>query len=182
MRTRNLKRLLSLVLCLCMVTGLLPVTALAADAPAITTESLANATVDEEYTATLRAEASDQNGTLTWSSEDLPAWLTLTGSGETAVLTGTPDEAGEVTFTVTVTETIPAAVPEAPEGTEPDQGTEPEQEPAPAEFSVLTAEKVYALTVAEAVQAEPEPEPGITNGITPLAVTDKVQLDFNLYL
>ena len=29
-RTRNLKRLLSLALCLCMVTGLLPVTALAA--------------------------------------------------------------------------------------------------------------------------------------------------------
>ena len=48
-RTRNLKRLLSLALCLCMVTGLLPVTALAANAaPAITTESLANATVGEE--------------------------------------------------------------------------------------------------------------------------------------
>ena len=44
-RTRNLKRLLSLALCLCMVTGLLPATALAADAPAITTEALAEATV-----------------------------------------------------------------------------------------------------------------------------------------
>ena len=33
-RTRNLKRLLSLLLCLCLVTGLLPVTVLAADAPA----------------------------------------------------------------------------------------------------------------------------------------------------
>ena len=94
-RTRNLKRLLSLALCLCMVTGLLPMTALAADAPAITAETLEAATVDEPYTAQLTAKASDAQGALTWSSEDLPGWLTLSGSGETATLTGTPDEAGE---------------------------------------------------------------------------------------
>ena len=58
-RTRNLKRLLSLALCLCMVTGLLPVTALAADQPAITTETLEGATVGEKYTAALTAKASD---------------------------------------------------------------------------------------------------------------------------
>lgn len=184
-RTRNLKRLLSLALCLCMVTGLLPVTALAANAaPAITTETLEAATVGEEYTATLTAKASDAQGALTWSSEDLPDWLTLSGDGTTATLTGTPTEAAEVTFTVTVTETIPAAEPEEPAAEEPaeEPAGEPAEEPAPAEFSVLTAEKVYALTVAEAVQDEPEPEPGITNGITPLAVTNKVPLDFNLYL
>lgn len=167
-RTRNLKRLLSLALCLCMVTGLLPVTALAADAPAITTETLEAATVDEKYTATLRAEASDQNGTLTWSSEDLPAWLTLTGSGETAVLTGTPDEAGEVTFTVTVTESIPAAQPEElAEGTDPNQGAEPNQGTEPAEPAVFTDTKIYTLTVDEAASAnEPGTKPGTDSLLT----------------
>ena len=82
-RTRNLKRLLSLALCLCMVTGLLPVTALAANAaPAITTATLAEATVGEAYTAQLTATASDQNGTLTWEAEGLPQWLTLTDNGD----------------------------------------------------------------------------------------------------
>ena len=204
-RTRNLKRLLSLALCLSMVTGLLPVTALAANAPVITTESLAKATVGEEYTAALEAEASDPNGKLIWSATGLPQWLTLTDNGNgTATLDGTPTETGDFSVTVTVTETIPAPPVEEPEeptegtepvqGTEPDQGTEPiegtelteggdpGQEPAPAEPTVLTASKEYTLTVVEAVQAEPEPEPGITNGITPLAVTNKVQLDFNLYL
>ena len=57
-RTRNLKRLLSWLLCLSMVAGLLPATVLAADAPAITTETLEAATVDEKYTATLTATAS----------------------------------------------------------------------------------------------------------------------------
>ena len=120
-RTRNLKRLLSLALCLCMVTGLLPVTALAANAaPAITTATLAEATVGEAYTAQLTATASDQNGTLTWSATGLPQWLTLTDNTDgTASLTGKPGDVGEFTFTVTVTETIPAAEPEDPEGTEP---------------------------------------------------------------
>ena len=95
MRTRNLKRLLSLALCLCMVTGLLPVTALAAEQPAITTQSLAEATAGEEYTAALTAEASDQKGELTWEAQGLPDWLTLTDKLDgTAVLTGTPAEAG----------------------------------------------------------------------------------------
>ena len=83
-RTRNLKRLLSLALCLSMVTGLLPVTVLAANAPTITTESLAEATVGEAYTAQLTATASDQNGELTWEVTGLPNGLALTGSGKTA--------------------------------------------------------------------------------------------------
>ena len=176
-RTRNLKRLLSLVLCLCLVTGLLPATVLAADAPAITTESLAEATVGEEYTAQLAATASDRNGALTWEATDLPDWLTLTDNGGgTATLDGKPTETGDFSVTVKVTETIPA------ESEEPGQGTDPAEEAEPAGPTVLTDTRTYALTVAEAVQAEPEPEPGITNGITPLAVTKKVQLDFNLYL
>ena len=111
-RTRNLKRLLSLALCLCMVTGLLPMAALAAeDTPVITTESLAEATVGEAYNATLTATASDAKGTLDWEAAGLPNGLALTGSGETAALLGTPTEAGTFIVTVTVTETIPAAEP-----------------------------------------------------------------------
>ena len=150
-RTRNLKRLLSLALCLSMMAELLPTAALAADAPAITTEALETATVGEEYTAALAAEASDQKGELTWQAQDLPQWLTLTDNLDgTAVLSGRPAEAGEVQFTVTVTETIPAAEPE-----DPNQGSNP------ADPTVLTDTKTYALTVAEAAPAnEPETEPG----------------------
>ena len=169
-RTRNLKRLLSLALCLCMVTGLLPVTALAADAPVITTESLAKATVGEEYTAALEAEASDPNGELIWSATGLPQWLTLTDNTDgTATLTGTPGEAGEVKFTVTVTETIPAAEPEEPAAQEAgsDGVTEPAGESQP---TVLTASRTYTLTVAEAPANEPINEPAanapLTNGDT----------------
>ena len=157
-RTRNLKRLLSLALCLCMVTGLLPVTALAANAaPAITTATLAEATVGEAYTAQLTAKASDQNGQLDWEAEGLPNRLTLSGSGETATLLGTPIEAGTFTVTVTVTETIPAAEPEEPAAQEagPDGVTEPAGESQP---TVLTASRTYTLTVAEAVN-EPISEP-----------------------
>lgn len=180
-RTRNLKRLLSLALCLCMVTGLLPATALAADAPAITTESLAEATVGEEYTAQLAATASDRNGALTWEATDLPDWLTLTDNGGgTATLDGKPTETGDFSVTVTVTETIPAAEPEEPaEGTEPDQGTDPEQEPAPAESSVLTASKEYTLTVVEAMPVDvPDSGPGVSL----LSIAGKQELSFNLYL
>lgn len=174
-RTRNLKRLLSWLLCLSMMAGLLPMTALAADAPAITTEALAEATVGEEYTAALTATASAQNGELSWSATGLPNGLALSGSGETATLLGTPIEAGTFTVTVTVTETIPAAQPEEPaEGTDPNQGTEP------AEPTVLTDTKTYTLTVAEAAPAS---EPGTEPGISLRSVTSKQELSgFNLYL
>ena len=107
-RTRNLKRLLSWLLCLSMVAGLLPATVLAADAPAITTEALETATVGVTYSAELTATASDPNGELTWEVTGLPNGLALTGSGNTATLIGTPTEAGDFSVTVTVTETIPA--------------------------------------------------------------------------
>ena len=176
-RTRNLKRLLSLALCLCMVTGLLPMAALAAeDTPVITTESLAEATVGEEYTAALTATASAQNGELSWSATGLPNGLALSGSGETATLLGTPIEAGTFTVTVTVTETIPAAEPEEPAAHEAgsDGVTEPAGESQP---TVLTASRTYTLTVAEAAPAnDPADEPaanapltdgaGATRGIT----------------
>lgn len=187
-RTRNLKRLLSLALCLSMMAGLLPATALAADAPAITTEALETATVGVTYSAELTATASDPNGELTWEAAGLPNGLALSGSGETAALIGTPTEAGNFSVTVTVTETIPAVEPEKPaeepaagepaEGTKPDQGTGPAEgaEPAegsePAEPTVLTDTKTYTLTVAEAApanepEAEPESEPGAEPGNEP---------------
>ena len=156
-RTRNLKRLLSLLLCTCMVAGLLPTAVLAADAPAITTRSLAEAAVGEEYTAQLTATASDQDGALTWEAEGLPNGLALTGSGETVALLGTPTEAGTFIVTVAVTETIPAAEPEEPAAQEagPDGVTEPAGESQP---TVLTASRTYTLTVAEPAN-EPANEP-----------------------
>lgn len=174
-RTRNLKRLLSWLLCLSMVAGLLPATVLAADAPAITTEALETATVGVTYSAELTATASDPNGELTWEAEGLPNGLALSGSGETATLLGTPIEAGTFTVTVTVTETIPAAEPEEPAAQEagPDGVTEPAGESQP---TVLTASRTYTLTVAEAPANEPINEPaanapltdgaGATRGIT----------------
>lgn len=168
MKTRNWKRLLSLLLCLCLAAGLLPATALAADQPAITTETLEAATVGEKYTAALEAEPSDQNGELAWTATGLPEWLAIINNGDgTAALDGTPTEAGEVKFTVTVTETIPAAEPG-----EPAEGTDP------ADSTVLTASKEYTLTVAEPAN-EPETDPGISLR----SVTSKQELSgFNLYL
>lgn len=70
-------------------------------APAITTESLPNGTVNEEYSQTLAATGSD---TITWSLADgssLPAGLNL--DENTGKIYGTPTTAEESTFTVTAT-------------------------------------------------------------------------------
>lgn len=66
-------------------------------APAITTESLPNGTVSEEYSQTLAATGSD---TITWSvaSGSLPTGLSLDRS--TGTITGTPTTEGTSTFTV----------------------------------------------------------------------------------
>ena len=67
-------------------------------APTITTESLPNGTVNEEYSQTLAATGSD---TITWSIESggtLPTGLSLNGS--TGAITGTPTAAGTYNFTV----------------------------------------------------------------------------------
>ena len=63
-------------------------------APKITTDSLPNGTVDAEYKQTLTATGSN----ITWSSNDLPAWLTLDSDG---TISGTPTTANTYTFTVT---------------------------------------------------------------------------------
>ena len=158
-----------------MVTGLLPATAMAADAPAITTEALAEATVGEEYTAALTATASEQNGELNWEAAGLPNGLALTGSGETAALLGTPTEAGTFIVTVTVTETIPAPA-EEPATADLAEGAEPTEGAEPAQPTVRTASREYTLTVAEAPANDPADEPaanapltdgaGATRGIT----------------
>ena len=64
-------------------------------APTITTESLPNGTVGTAYSQTL---AADGDATITWSSSDLPEWLTLDSA--TGVISGTPATAGTSTFTV----------------------------------------------------------------------------------
>lgn len=65
--------------------------------PTITTTTLPNGTVDTEYKQTLTATGNN----ITWSSDDLPEWLTLDNS--TGVITGTPTTADTYNFTVTAT-------------------------------------------------------------------------------
>ena len=77
--------------------GTLPETIEGNQPPKITTESLNDGTVDTEYNQTLVASG---NATITWSSSDLPNWLTLNSDG---TISGTPTAAGASTFTVTAT-------------------------------------------------------------------------------
>lgn len=63
-------------------------------APTITTTTLPNGTVDTEYKQTLTATGNN----IRWSSDDLPAWLTLDSDG---TISGTPTTANTYTFTVT---------------------------------------------------------------------------------
>ncbi len=63
----------------------------------ITTVELGPATVDTSYTTNLTA--SGGTAPYTWSAVNLPAWLTMEADG---TLWGTPTEAGEFTFPITV--------------------------------------------------------------------------------
>ena len=76
--------------------GTLPETINGNQPPKITTASLPNGTVNEEYNQTLAATGSD---TITWSvtSGSLPTGLSPNGN----TITGTPTAAGTSTFTVT---------------------------------------------------------------------------------
>ena len=65
--------------------------------PKINTEGLSEGTVNTEYNQTLVASG---DATITWSSSDLPEWLTLDSDG---TISGTPTAAGTYSFTVTAT-------------------------------------------------------------------------------
>jgi hypothetical protein len=75
-------------------------------APSITTASLPNGTAGVAYPQTTMT-ASGGTGGFTWSSSGLPNALTLSSSG---VITGTPTTAGSPTVTITVTDSVGAAV------------------------------------------------------------------------
>ena len=62
--------------------------------PKITTERLNDGTVNTKYNQTLVASG---DATITWSSSNLPNWLTLNSDG---TISGTPTAAGTSTFTV----------------------------------------------------------------------------------
>ncbi|MCU1475376.1 MAG: hypothetical protein JWQ64_69, partial [Subtercola sp.] len=65
--------------------------------PVITTTSVANGAVGEAYSSSLAGTGVDD---LTFASSDAPSWLHL--DPVTGALTGTPTEAGAVTFTATI--------------------------------------------------------------------------------
>ena len=65
--------------------------------PKITTTSLSEGTVNTAYNQTLLASG---DATITWSSSDLPEWLTLYNNG---TISGTPTAQGTFNFTVTAT-------------------------------------------------------------------------------
>ena len=65
--------------------------------PKITTTSLSEGTVNTAYNQTLLASG---DATITWSSSDLPEWLTLYNNG---TISGTPTTANTYKFTVTAT-------------------------------------------------------------------------------
>lgn len=77
-------------------------TIVAVSAPAITTESLPDGTVDQPYTATLEATGNN----ITWSVTEgaLPDGLTLNES--TGEITGTPATEGQFQITVTATNSV----------------------------------------------------------------------------
>jgi len=78
--------------------GTLPDSIEGSQPPKITTTSLLpGGTVGTAYNQTLLASG---DATITWSSSDLPNWLTLNSDG---TISGTPTAAGASTFTVTAT-------------------------------------------------------------------------------
>ena len=77
--------------------GTLPDTISGNQPPKITTASLSDGTAGTAYNQRLLASG---DATITWSSSDLPNWLTLNSDG---TISGTPTAAGASTFTVTAT-------------------------------------------------------------------------------
>ena len=102
--------------------------------PKITTTSLPYGEVDKNYSQPLAATGND---TITWSSSDLPEWLTLDSNG---TISGTPTAAGASTFTVTATN---------------DSGSDSKAftltvtaSTGPTTYTISTAEQLYAFANA----------------------------------
>src|SRR5204863_6519013 len=73
--------------------------------PAITATALSNGTAGAPYAQTPRATGG--TGVLTWSSANLPAWLSLNSA--TGALTGVAPAANTFSFSVIVTDSLGAA-------------------------------------------------------------------------
>ena len=116
-------------------------------APKVTTKKLKDAKVGQAYSVTLEATGSP---TIEWSAEDLPAGLTLEGN----ILSGTPTEAGNKKFTVTVTNPVKSCT---------------------KRFKLkIKASDNPDDTIVEP-EPDPEPEPVISQDVSPDETTSKAE-------
>ncbi|MBQ7578374.1 MAG: putative Ig domain-containing protein, partial [Synergistaceae bacterium] len=121
--------------------------------PKILTSSLTEARVGQSYNFTLEASGSP---VLTWSGEDLPAWLSISSNGK---ISGTPKESGKFKFYVTVAneagskrKKLTLTVKEADTTNSADSDSNSESESVSESESTSNNENLSALTQPEIIE------------------------------